>query len=167
MGRKQPTKRKPSEQKRTTQRAPVDTWDKAFLASFRVLGNVTAACKAAQVGRTTVYERRASDPAFLAAWNDALEEASDRLELEARRRAVRGTHKPVWYKGRIVGFEVEKSDTLMTLLLKGNRPEKFANKLIVEIKPEHAALLKKLGITPSDAWLQLMQDLADAASADR
>jgi hypothetical protein len=146
-------------QKRTVQRAQENTWDKAFLTSLRRLGNVTVACEAARISRSAVYERRKNDEAFSDAWDEALEEASDRLELEARRRAERGTLKPIYQKGKRVGYVREYSDTLMSLLLKGNRPEKFAERFMLKIDPKDAAFLEKLGMTISQAWDLLMQEL--------
>ena len=47
------------------------------------------------------------------------------MELEARRRAVKGTDKPVFQRGEQVGTIREYSDTLLMFLLKANKPEKF------------------------------------------
>ena len=43
----------------------------------------------------------------------------DALEAEARRRAVEGVRKPVFYQGVICGWVGEYSDTLLIFLLKG------------------------------------------------
>lgn len=43
-------------------------------------------------------------------------------------------------------------------------PQEFGTKLIVEIAPEHLALLKSLGMSPSDAWNMLIQELANATA---
>lgn len=115
-----------SGQNRTPQRARVrKRWQKAFLEELRLTGIVASACMLAGVGRSTVYERRESDAAFKQAWDDAIEESADWLEKEARRRAEEGTLKPVYFKGELVGFIREYSDSLMALLLQANRPEKF------------------------------------------
>ncbi len=53
--------------------------------------------------------------------------------LEAVRRAVEGTEKPVYQQGRLVGHVQEYSDTLLIFLLKGRRPEKYGEKLRQEI----------------------------------
>lgn len=52
-------------------------------------------------------------------------QAARTLEDEAVRRAHEGLRKPVRYKGKIVGYETEYSDSLMLALLKANNPEKF------------------------------------------
>lgn len=147
-------------QKRTTQRAPAHSWDKAFLDSLRRYGVVTAACEAAKVARRTVYDRRDKDAAFADAWDEALDMAADRLELEARRRAERGVLKPIHYKGARIGYMREYSDTLMALMLKANKPDKYGDKMTIRIDPEQAVLLKKYGLTPSEAFQLMMEELA-------
>lgn len=90
-----PTPR-PSPRRRRT---PPD-WRPGFLAALEATGSVSAALSAAGVGRSTAYDARAADPAFAAAWAEALERAGDLLEAEARRRAVAGLKRPVLYQGR-------------------------------------------------------------------
>lgn len=62
---------------------------------------------------------------FCVRWDAAIESGTDRLEDEARRRAERGVERPVYQGGVMVGTVTEYSDTLMSLLMKGNRPQKF------------------------------------------
>lgn len=50
--------------------------------------------------------------------------------------------------------------------LKRRDPDNWSEKLIIKIDPEHAAILKRLGLSASEAWQQLMQELA-SADADR
>lgn len=101
-----------------------------FLAELAQRGNVSAAAEAAGLARATFYEYRSADPDFAAAWDEALETAIDAMELEARRRAVEGVEKPI--VGRIgkdqdgiITYVREYSDSLMTLLLKAHRPDKY------------------------------------------
>lgn len=116
---------KKSGQKRTAPRARANSWDKAFLSSLRRWGNVWVACAAAKIARSAVYARRERDPIFKAEWDEALEESTDRLEFEARRRAFKGTLKPVFQKGVKVGHIREYSDALMLKLLEAKRPGQF------------------------------------------
>ena len=60
---------------------------------------------------------------FAAQWDEALEEGSDLLEAEARRRAVTGIDKPVYYKGKVVGSITKYSDRLLMFLLKAHDPK--------------------------------------------
>jgi hypothetical protein len=132
-----------NEQLRTSKKCP-PTWQKAFLTALQDGGNVRLACTAAQVGRTTVYERRAADAGFAAAWDVALEAAADLLEAEARRRAHDGWDEPVFGNlgaGRgsgEVGTVRKYSDTLLIFLLKGARPEKYRERSDVKVSGEIA-----------------------------
>ena len=99
-----------------------------FLKSLSRYGNITKAAKAARVHRSTPYEWKENDEEFAEAWDVAIEEASDHLEAEAYRRAVTGTLEPVFYQGEKVGTVRRYSDSLLTLLLKSNRPAKFKDR---------------------------------------
>jgi len=96
-----------------------------FLETLRDTANASAAARAASVNRRTGYNWRDENPEFAADWDEALEEATDALEAEARRRALDGVAKPVFYQGEECGTVQEYSDTLMTLLLKAHRPDKY------------------------------------------
>src|SRR4051794_13562219 len=100
-------------------------WRPAFLAALGQTCNVVSACRAAQVSRRTAYYHREKYPRFRDAWDDAIDDAVDLMEAEARRRAVEGTERPVFYKGKQVGAIREYSDTLLIFLLKAHRPEKY------------------------------------------
>ena len=126
---------------RTAKKRP-PAWQKAFLAALQESGNVRVACEHAQVGHTTVYQRRADDVAFAAAWESALEEAADLLEAEARRRAHDGWEEPVFGSqgagqgsGQI-GTVRKYSDTLLIFLLKGARPEKYRERSDMKVSGE-------------------------------
>lgn len=100
-------------------------WERAFITALANTGIVRAASQAAQVGRSTVYDRREASEAFAAAWDDALQEAADMMEAEALRRAVHGWQEPVYYKGKVVGHVLKHSDVLLIFILKAARPEKY------------------------------------------
>ena len=76
-------------------------WVMPFLEQLTASGNVSASARAAGINSTTVYALRKSNGDFAAAWEQALEDASDELEAEARRRAVRGVQEPVVYQGQL------------------------------------------------------------------
>jgi hypothetical protein len=97
---------------------------RAFLAAYAQLGNITSAAARAKVGRRSHYEWLAA-PAYAAAFVEAHEAAGDRLEAEAHRRAVQGVKEPVYQGGERVGYIQKFSDTLLIFLLKGARPEKY------------------------------------------
>jgi len=62
----------------------------AFVRALAEAYTVTAACQAVGIGRRTVYDWRAADPAFAQAWDDALRDAFDRLEGSMYRQALAG-----------------------------------------------------------------------------
>lgn len=114
----------------TRRTANTRAWKKLFLSALAATGNVSASAEAASVSRSFVYERRGDDPAFAAAWDQALEAARPVLEEEAWRRAVEGVDEPVF--GRVgkdqdgqIGTVKKYSDALLTTLLKANAPEKY------------------------------------------
>ena len=110
--------------KRRRPRKPED-WRPAFLAALRDYGVVRYACEQAKVGFKTAYRHRADHDVFRAEWDEALEEACDLLELEARRRGVDGVDKPIYHEGVQIDNIKQYSDTLLIFLLKGARPHKF------------------------------------------
>jgi len=103
-----------------------------FLDQLRKGLSVSTAADAIKVSRQAVYQLRENDPDFGAAWDDAVEVGTDRLEDEVMRRAKDGTLKPVFYKGKRCGSVREFSDTLAMFNLKGRRPEKFKDRAVVE-----------------------------------
>ncbi len=119
----------------------VPDWKPTFLEELARTCNVSAAAKAAKVNRNSAYaartiddkadpQARATAMAFAAQWDNALEVAIDALELEARRRALSGVLEPVgWYRGAAGGQVRRYSDTLMIVLLKAHRPEKYRDQV--------------------------------------
>lgn len=103
-----------------------------FLDVLRSTCNVSEAARAVGISRTTAYQHRA-DASFAIAWDEAEQEAADRLEREAWRRAAEGTKKPIVYKGKITGHYLEYSDRMLELLLKAHRPEKFKDRVATEL----------------------------------
>lgn len=114
----------------------------AFLATLAQSCNVSQSCRAAGIGRTLAYQWRKDDPDFAAAWDEAEEEAADRLEQEAWRRAVDGIDKPVTFQGVITDTYKEHSDKLLEILLKAHRPEKYVERLRSEISGPGGAPIK-------------------------
>lgn len=110
----------------TLKKGGAKTWQDAFIDALSKTGNVSKSAKSARISRKTAYELKNESPEFNERWNEAMETAVDTLELEAWRRAARGTRKPTgWYQGIPGGYVQEYSDTLLIFLLKAHRPEKF------------------------------------------
>ncbi len=104
---------------------------RAFLAAYAQTGNKSLAAKMAGIVKQTIYTRQwREDAAFQAAMERARQMAVDVLEDEATRRAVEGWDEPVgWYKGKAGGTIRRYSDTLLIFKLKGELPQKYAEKL--------------------------------------
>jgi hypothetical protein len=134
-------------QHNTTPKKP-PRWVKGFLSALAETGIVRAACDAVGIERSTAYDLRNTDEAFAANWDDALENAADLLEQEARRRAHQGVQRVKFDRGKpimvpvlsasglvlrndkgdpemVPYIEHEYSDSLMMFLLKAARPEKY------------------------------------------
>lgn len=98
-------------------------WARPFLAALARTGVIRTACEVAGISRSSITNLSKADPSFEAEMRDAIEDATDTLEAEARRRAIEGIPTPVYQGGALVGTKQEYSDSLMALLLKGNRPK--------------------------------------------
>ena len=101
----------------------------AFLKAYAKLGNITAAARLAGIERKTHNKWLAKDPAYAEAFAEAEEQAVEAMEQEAWRRAVKGTRRPLSYKGQPTRDEHgrlnvirEYSDVLLIFLLKARRP---------------------------------------------
>lgn len=104
-------------------------WTDAFLAHLAECGILTDAAAAAGIDRSTVFRRRQDDEEFAQAVDEAIDMAADKLEREARRRAVDGVEEPVYQGGQLVGKRMVYSDSLLALLLKGRRKKVFAERV--------------------------------------
>lgn len=69
-------------------------WQKVFLAQLAASSNVAASARAAKVSTTTAYDARRADPAFYRAWQEALCEGYDHLEMHLLQRLREGEMKP-------------------------------------------------------------------------
>ena len=118
---------------------------RAFLAAFAETGNISAASRLSGISRQAHYEWMQSDPDYPALFKAADQVAAEALETEARRRAVQGTARPVFYKGEECGTVQEYSDTLLIFLLKGAMPGKYKDNFSVDanVNVTFEQLLKK------------------------
>jgi hypothetical protein len=121
--------RKPAVQNRTPKKDELPKWVAAFISALAQSGNISEACKDAEIGRQTAYDLREKSEEFASLWRDALDEACDALEKEARRRAKDGVVNTIFYKGEPIGEEHQYSDTLMIFLLKAHRPEVYRERM--------------------------------------
>lgn len=135
--KRRPGQRMTADERRATQ--------EKFLKSFSMTANVRAACMAAGIDRTLVYQWAEHDEAFSLKFKQAELDANDVVRAELFRRAVQGVEEPVVSMGKLVYVEDEKkkgqmkpltvrkySDQLLSLLAKARMPE-FRDKQQVEM----------------------------------
>ena len=118
-----------------------------FLEAFGRSGNITHAAKQAGVARKLVYQWQEQDDAFAAAFRDAAVRATEVLEREAWRRAKQGIAEPVYQHGKLVGTVTRYSDALLMFLLKARAPEKYRDRVDVQVGPVIKAVA---GFDPAD-----------------
>lgn len=114
--------------KKRTLPAHAPEWTLLFLQTLSSTGNVTAACRAADVGRRTVYEHREKYPQFADAWDDSLEAALDKLEgvlwkvgADGNTRAIElvlKARRPIFREGHKSEVNVNNN----TLVIEGQDP---------------------------------------------
>lgn len=119
-----------------TQRERVAIRQQAFLDAYEIYGTVLKACEVAKVPRSEHY-RWLKNPRYADRFRDAEEHSVQALETEARRRAMVGHDKPVFYKGEAVAQIRDFSDTLMIFLLKAKRPDIYRDRMVVERTAAH------------------------------
>lgn len=119
----------------------------AFLKGIAVDGTMLSGCKAAKVEPRTVYGWRETDETFVLRERQARELMVDKLEAEAIRRGARGVQQPVFQAGKHVGFKTEYSDALLVLVLRANRPERYREKVDLNVPSVIKAIA---GISPAD-----------------
>ena len=107
-------------------------WREAFLWELSRSGNVQHSAGVAGVDTKTVYNHRNRSPEFSEAWDEALEDAIQRMEAEAHRRAVHGVDKPVFHNGKECGVVRQYSDVLLMFLLKAKRPEVYRDNVSLQ-----------------------------------
>lgn len=148
--RRRANQRKAASQQRLNYNASLKRTPRAEDRALAVLAegrSIASAALAAGVNRFTLMRWRREtvaarpegfdpdvDEDFATRWDDAVEHGVDLLEDEALRRAKDGVQKPVFgslgaNQGTgVVGHIQEYSDTLMTLSLKGRRPERYKDR---------------------------------------
>jgi hypothetical protein len=100
----------------------------------------------AGTSRTRVYELRKTDTSIAAAWDEAEDIATDRLEDEARRRAIEGISEPLVSAGKLVRGDDGQpitvrrySDNLLLVLLKARRLPRRERSVRFQLPPLRSA----------------------------
>lgn len=115
-----------------------DTDIQTYLDMLRDTGSYVQARRAIRTQKRFIDKLREDDEEFAAAEAEAIEEADDALEAEARRRAVVGVNKGVYFQGKLVEVEVQYSDQLLLALMKGSRS--MADRYADRTKNQHGGL---------------------------
>lgn len=141
-----------------------------FLRAFALRGIILDGCKAAGVSRGAVDSWRETSEWFCTMFEIAKEEAADRIEGEAFRRAVEGYDEPVIYQGMTTTvidpvtmkekmLTVRKySDALLQTLLKGNRPDKYKENFKVEHSGQAGGVLVVPAAIDPVSWAQQVKE---------
>ena len=102
---------------------------KRFLAAFEACASITKAARWAKIHRSNHYQWLEESEFYAAVFPEVEKRAMRTLEDEAVRRAHDGVRRAIRYKGKIVGYDTEYSDTLMVTLLKAGLPEKYRERI--------------------------------------
>lgn len=132
---------------------------RAFLTALvETAGNITRACELVGIAQCTPYSKPwLEDEEFQGALKRAKTLAADALEAEAVRRAHDGVREPVgFYRGAPSEYVQKYSDTLLIFLLKGLKPQKYADRI------EHAGEID----TGADVHVYLPDNRRDGDRGD-
>ena len=100
-----------------------------FLDTYAMTGSFTKAANAAGIDLAVHYYWLHKDPTYSERLEEASQRVGDMLEDVAIDRAANGTPRGVYYKGEKVDTEIEYHDRLLTFVLKGAKPYKYADRV--------------------------------------
>lgn len=103
-----------------------------FISVLSKTSNVAEACRASEMSRATAYRLRTQYEKFRESWDVAIEEGVDELEMTLRDRVIKGVDEPVFYRGKVCGFVKRYSDDVGKFLLRGQRSDKYGNKIDIK-----------------------------------
>ncbi len=87
--------------------------------------SVTRAAEQCEIAPATAYNWKNADPEFAEQWRFAYQEGVDRIDDELTRRGIEGVLRPVFYKGKVVDYIREYSDTCLVTLARGKKPHVY------------------------------------------
>ena len=95
---------------------PFAKWSRVFLSELAATSNVSAAARKAGIHASTAYDTRRQNPEFNRAWQAALCEGYDHLEMELLHRLRTGEIKPapqlqanlITNRNFIIGIKADK-----------------------------------------------------------
>lgn len=111
---------------RTRRKTRVDGWNAdcrtAFIEALSLCGDVTYSVKLVRKSRCTAYQLKKRDPAFSAAWDDAIGESMDDLFALLLHRAKHGSLRTTTDEGGKVRTVHSFSDAIGLQMLRHYRP---------------------------------------------
>lgn len=120
-----------------------------FLTHLAKTGQTKDAARLAGYADSTYLHRlKKNDPEFAAQWQEAIDVfCQDVAEPEVFRRAFQGIEKPQWFKGEIVGYELQYSDAMAMFVLKGLNRKRYGEQVEVSGEVSHRVGIALLPIT--------------------
>ena len=103
----------------------------AFLETFVNTSSLTEATRILGIPKGAHKRWLGLYPEYVEAYHDARNAIADSLEAEAIRRARDGYERPIFQNGVEVGRETVYSDSLLTTLLKGFKPDRYREKVSI------------------------------------
>lgn len=110
-----------------------------FIAALAEYGSPGPAARIAGAHRATFYKWRNDDPAFAAAWDAAVDDAMDDVELALLKRGK------------------EKDTIAAIFMLKGHRPDKYSDRVKAEVNHTGTAPI----LTPAEREARLRDILGE------
>lgn len=139
----------------------------AYLDGLKAHGNRSRAAREARMTLGTVKAWRKRDEQFAEAEDLALEEAADMLEEAARERAVEGKEERHFDKdGNLTRIRTVYSDSLLSKLLDGALPHKYAQRVKSEISGPDGGPVKLEDETSAAARIASMLESARQRKAN-
>ncbi len=106
-----------------------------FLDTVARTGNLMLAAKKIGVSTRALYLARQRHPDFDANWTMAVKIYNMFVANEAiRKRAIDGVREPVWFQGKIVGYQLRHDSGLTQFFLKGAMPEVYGDRREIKIE---------------------------------
>lgn len=135
-----------------------------FIEFLRSTGNPSVSARAVGYSPSCMRDHKMKDGVFSQEWDEALLEAADALEQEARRRAINGV-----VRKKVLGFkddfeivdEIHYSDSLLLAMLKAKKPDEYADRTKSEISNPDGSL-SAMGETEIAAKISSLLAIAQA-----
>lgn len=110
---------------------------RALLRAYALCGSMNRACKKTGISYGSHYNWKRDDQVYVQDYELAKDYASDALEGSMYSRAKDGVEKEIgWYKGKAGGSYMEFDTTAGIFLLKGMKPDKYADRKVTTHKVE-------------------------------